>query len=658
VSSTTIDAPAPPHDGRAATSVAEVIPQLEETWRKERGLRGWLRSVDHKSIGTRYFITALVFFLLGGIEAAVMRAQLARPENTLLGPDAYNQFFTMHGTTMMFMFAVPVMDASKIYLVPLMLGARNVAFPRLNAYGYWVYLIGGLFLYTAFFLNTGPDAGWFNYAPLAESQFSPTRRVDVWAQAITFTEISSLVAAVEIIVTTFKCRAPGMTLGRMPLLVWAMLVQSFMVLFAMPWVATASQFIAMDRLVHTHFFDVQLGGDAILWQHLFWFFGHPEVYIIFVPALGFVSSIVATFTRRQVFGYPAMVLSLIATAVLGFGLWVHHMFATGLPQLGESFFTAASLTIAIPSGIQIFCGIATIWSGRPRLTVPMLWVLGFVVTFIIGGFTGVMIASVPFDQQVHDTYFIVAHFHYVLIGGAVFPLFGAIYYWFPKASGRMLSERLGRWQFWLFFIGVNLTFFPMHQLGFEGMPRRVYTYLAETGWGRLNLLASLGAATIVLSGLVFIVNVARSLRGGSPATRPPWGGSTLEWAAASPPRPYNFAFIPVVKDQGPLWTFPGELPAVTGLRTDVRDVLLTTLIDARPDSRHRHPPPTIWPFVAGLATGIFFIALVFTPWGFVLGVPLLTAAMVGWAWPRGQDHREQVSVEAEEPLGVSAEVPA
>ena len=651
--SATVAAPALPRDGRAATSVAEVVPQLEVTWQTEPGLLGWLRSVDHKSIGTRYFITAFVFFLLGGLEAATMRAQLARPENTLLGPDAYNQFFTMHGTTMMFMFAVPAMDAAAIYLVPLMIGARNVAFPRLNAYGYWVYLVGGLFLYVSFFLNTGPDAGWFNYVPLATSEYSPTRRVDIWAQSITFTEISSLVAAVEIIVTVFKCRAPGMTLDRMPLLVWAMLVKAFMVLFAMPWVATASQFVAMDRLVHTHFFDVGRGGDAILWQHLFWFFGHPEVYIIFVPALGFVSAIVTTFTRRQVFGYPAMVLSLIATAVLGFGLWVHHMFATGLPQLGESFFTAASLTIAIPSGIQIFCWIATIWSGRPRLTVPMLWVLGFVVVFIIGGFTGVMIASVPFDQQVHDSYFIVAHFHYVLIGGAVFPLFGALYYWWPKVTGRLLSERLGRWQFWLFFIGVNLTFFPMHQLGFEGMPRRVYTYLPETGWGSLNLLATIGAATIALSVLLFLFTIGLSLWRGAAKGRDPWGASTLEWAATSAPRPYNFAFIPAVQDLGPLWTFPSELPAVTGLRTDVRDVLITTLLDARPDSRHRHPPPTIWPFMAGVATGIFFITLVFTPWGAVIGVPLLTLAFLGWAWPRGRDHREQASVEAEAPLGVT-----
>ena len=641
---------AAPEPGRASAPTAELVAQLERTWAPGRGLLGWLRSVDHKSIGLRYLITAFVFFLLAGIEAAVMRAQLARPENTVLGPDAYNQFFTMHGTTMMFLFAVPVMQAAGLYLVPLMIGARNVAFPKLNAYGYWVYLFGGLFLYVMFFLNTGPDTGWFSYVPLSGPEFAPGKRVDVWAQSITFTEIAALAASVELIVTIFKMRAPGMTLNRMPLFVWAMLIQSFMVLFAMPWVATASQFLAMDRLVATHFFNQAEGGGPLLWQHLFWFFGHPEVYIIFVPALGFVSSIVATFTRRPVVGYPAMVLSLIGTAFLGFGLWVHHMFATGLPQLGESFFTAASMMIGIPSGIQIFCWIATIWDGRPRFTVPLLWVLGFVVVFIIGGFTGVMIASVPFDQQVHDTYFIVAHFHYVLIGGAVFPLFGAFYYWFPKVTGRLLDERLGRWQFGLFFVGMNLTFFPMHQLGFEGMPRRVYTYLPETGWGGLNLLATIGAATLAASVLLFLVNVARSLRSGRPAGADPWGADTLEWAAASPPRPYNFALVPVVDGRAPLWQSPDGLPALAGLRTDVRDVLVTTVLDAEPDSRHRHPPPTIWPLLAGIATAITFITLIFTPWGLVIGFPFLLVSFVGWAWPHGRDHREQVMVESERPV--------
>jgi cytochrome c oxidase subunit 1 len=554
----------------------------------------------------------------------------------------------MHGTTMMFLFAVPVMDAVALYLVPLMIGARNVAFPKLNAYGYWVYLFGGVFLYVMFFLNTGPDTGWFSYVPLAGPEFSPGKRVDVWAQTITFTEISALVAAVEIIVTIFKNRAPGMTLHRMPLFVWAMLVQAFMVLFAMPWIATASQFLAMDRLVGTHFFNPAEGGDVLLWQHLFWFFGHPEVYLILVPALGFVSSIVTTFTRRQVFGYPAMVLSLIATAVLGFGLWVHHMFATGLPALGESFFSASSMMIAIPSGIQIFCWIATIWMGRPRFAVPLLFVLGFVIVFVIGGLSGVMVASVPVDQVVHDTYFVVAHFHYVLVGGAVFPLFGAFYYWFPKVTGRMLDERLGRWHFWLFFIGVNLTFFPMHQLGLEGMPRRVYTYLAEMGWGDLNLLASVGAAVVVVSVAIFLVNVARSLLAGAGVGDDPWGADTLEWATSSPPRPYNFAFIPVVESRAPLWQTFGPLPAVAGLRTDVQEVLLTTLLDAEPDSRHRHPPPTIWPLLAAVATAVTFITLIFTPWGAVIGLPLLFAGFLGWAWPRGRDHQEQVRIERQE----------
>jgi cytochrome c oxidase subunit 1 len=610
---------------------------LDRTWRGRPGLWGWLTSTDHKQIGRRYVVTAFTFFLLGGIEAAMMRAQLARPESRLIGPDLYNQLFSMHGTTMMFLFAVPVMTAMGLYLVPLMIGTRNVAFPRLNAYGYYVYLIGGLFLYVNFFLNTGPDAGWFAYVPLSGPDYSPGKRIDVWAQTVTFTEIAGLIAAVELIVTIFKHRAPGMALSRMPLFVWAMLVTAFMILFAMPWVATASMFLAMDRLVGTQFFNPAEGGEPLLWQHLFWFFGHPEVYIIFIPALGFVSQIVTTFTGRTVFGHLAMVLSLVATAFLGFGLWVHHMFATGLPQLANSFFTAASMMIAIPSGVQIFCWIATIWGGRPRLEVPFLWVLGFVATFLIGGFTGVMVASVPFDTQVHDTFFIVAHLHYVLLGGAVFPLFGAFHYWFPKFTGRMLDAALGRLQFWLFLIGVNLTFFPMHQLGLDGMPRRVYTYLAATGWGSLNLLASIGAAVIAASVVVFLVNVARSLASGVMAPDNPWGADTLEWATASPPPPYNFANLPVVESRAPLWERSVPVPAVTGLATDQREVLVTTLLDAEPDHRHRHPPDTIWPFITALATAFLFITLVYTPWGAVAGTVAVFLAMLGWAWPRGAD---------------------
>jgi cytochrome c oxidase subunit 1 len=607
---------------------------LHDVWADKPGLLGWLTSVDHKSIGKRYVITAFAFFLLGGLEAAVIRMQLARPENHVVGPDLYDQLFTMHGTTMMFLFAVPVMTAMGLYLVPLMIGSRDVAFPRLNAYGYYVYLIGGLFLYSGFFLGSGPDAGWFAYTPLSGPEFGIGKRMDIWAQTVTFTEIAGIIAAIEIIVTIFKQRAPGMSLNRMPLFVWSMLIMAFMILFAMPWIAVDSQFLAMDRLMQTQFFNQAEGGDALLWQHLFWFFGHPEVYIIFIPALGYVSTIISTFTRREIFGYPAMVAALIVTGFLGFALWVHHMFVTSIPQIGASFFTAASAMIAIPTGVQFFCWIATIWEGRPRFQTPFLFMLGFFLVFIIGGLSGVMVASVPFDSQVHDTFFIVAHLHYVLLGGAVFPLWGAFYYWFPKFSGRMLSETLGRWNFALFFIGVNVAFFPMHLLGLNGMPRRVYTYIAETGWGDLNLLATIGAVTIAASVIVFLVNVARTLAAGLHASDDPWGtSSTLEWAVSSPPPPYNFAELPVVEGRYALWDRSAEQPVVTGLRTDQRELLITTLLDAEPDHRHRTPDPTIWPLLAAIATGITFIALVYTPWAMVIGAVLIAAPLIAWGWP-------------------------
>ncbi|MGI8547163.1 MAG: cytochrome c oxidase subunit I [Gemmatimonadaceae bacterium] len=621
---------------------ASQLEALERSWAPPKGLYGWLTTTDHKRIGKRYIITAFGFFFLGGIDASMMRLQLSRPQNTVLGPDLYNQFFSMHGTTMMFLFAVPVMLAFGLYFVPLMVGTRNLAFPRLNAFGYFTFLIGGLFLYSQFIVNAGVDVGWFSYVPLAGPEYSPGRRVDVWAQTVTFTEIAALVAAIEIIVTFFKQRAPGMSLNRIPLFVWAMVVTSFAVLFAMPWVATASQFLAADRSIDTHFFNQAEGGDAVLWQHLFWFFGHPEVYIIFMPALGMVSSIVATFTRRQVFGYPIMVLSLIMTGFLSFGLWVHHMFAEPLPQLGESFFTAASVMIAIPSGIQIFCWISTIWAGRIRLATPMLFVLGFVALFVIGGVTGVMIASVPFDQQVTDSYFIIAHFHYVLIGGAVFPLFGAVYYWFPKVSGRMLSERLGKWNFWLFFIGMNVTFFPMHLLGMHGMPRRVYTYMDQTGWGPLNSMASIGALIIGISVIVFTVNVIKSWTTGEFAGPNPWDSDTLEWATTSPPQSYNFADIPVVTSREGLWAQRDEQPVVVGLRTDRREVLVTTLHDAEPESRHEMPGDSIWPLMLAIAVGIAFIALVYTPWGIIPGTILALPCALAWAWPSRKQPRKIV----------------
>jgi cytochrome c oxidase subunit I+III len=643
-----LDAPgAPPALPEAQEET--VHDRLERVWRDEPGFWGWVTSVNHKRIALRYIITAFVFFILGGIEAAMMRAQLARPENGLIGPDLYNQLFTVHGSTMMFLFAVPIVEAMGLYFVPLMIGTRNVAFPRLNAYGYWTYLIGGALLYVALFTNTGPDQGWFSYVPLAGPEYAPGKRVDVWAQMVTFTEIAAIVGGIEIIVTTFKQRAPGMSLNRVPLFVWAMVVMSFMVLFAMPWVATASTlFLAMDRLIGTHFFNVAEGGDALLWQHLFWFFGHPEVYIIFIPALGMVSSIVATFTSRPVFGYTAMTLSLVATGFLSFGLWVHHMFATPLPQLGLSFFTASSAMITLPTGVQIFCWLATIWAGRARFATPLLFVVGFVVLFVFGGMTGLMLAAVPLDLQITDTFFVPGHIHYVLLGGMVFPLFGAFYYWFPKITGRMLSDRAGKVQFWFLFAGVNVAFFPMLMLGFAGMPRRVYTYLPEMGWGGLNFTATLGAALIALGVVIFLANVAWALRNGRLAGADPWGGDTLEWATSSPPPDYNFAHIPIVRGRAALWAAGHELPVVTGLREDRREVLVTTMLDAMPDSRHEAPEPTVGPLLAALATGVAFTVGIFTVWGFFIGGLLLYPALLVWAWPRAKKPREHEVIEVPE----------
>jgi cytochrome c oxidase subunit 1 len=398
----------------------------------------------------------------------------------------------------------------------------------------------------------------------------------------------------------------------------------------------ASSFLAMDRLVDTHFFNPAEGGDALLWQHLFWFFGHPEVYIIFIPATGLVSTLVQTFARRPMFGYTAVVLSLIATGFLGFGLWVHHMFATPLPQLGASFFTAASMLIAIPSGVQIFCWLATLWSGRLLLRTPVLFVAGFIFTFVLGGLTGVMQASVPFDLQVHDTFFVVAHFHYVLIGGSVFPLIGALYCWFPKMTGRMMSERLGHWNFWLFFIGFNLTFFPMHQLGLAGMPRRIYTYLPETGWGELNLVATVGAGLLAVAVLTFLANVAMSLRSGALASANPWGADTLEWSVPSPAPVYNYVHIPTVNSRVPLWTRTPDQPVVTGMRSDILEVLVTDTLDATPDHRHLLDGPSLWPLLTAIAVGIGIITAIFTPWGVVIGAVLSFITLTGWFWPLGQ----------------------
>jgi cytochrome c oxidase subunit I+III len=607
---------------------------LTATWSPPRGL-GWFTQVNHRQIGKRYIVTGLALFVLAGLEALVMRTQLAVPENDLISVEAYRQMFTMHGTTMMFLFAVPIMEGIAIYLVPLMIGTRDMALPRLNAFGYWIYLIAVVTLYIYFLLGLAPNSGWFNYPPLSRQEFELMIGIDVWATMITFIEVAALVAAVELIVTILKQRAPGMSLNRMPIYVWSILVMAFMIVFAMPPLMVTSIFLAIDRTAGAQFFNAEALGDPLLWQHIFWYFGHPEVYLIFIPGLGMVSMVVAAMARRPVFGYAPVVLSLVATGILSFGLWVHHMYATGLPKLGSAFFTAASMMVTIPTAVQFFCWTATLWAGRPRFTTALHYVFGFLIIFLIGGITGVQLGSVPFDLQVHDTFFVVAHFHYVLLGGVVFPLFAGIYFWYPKVVGRLLSETWGKVSFWLMFIGVHVAFWPQHHLGFMGMPRRVHTYMAEMGWGGLNLLSTIGAYILALGALVSVLNLLISARRGRVAGEDPWGAETLEWATSSPPPQYNFRYIPTVRSRYPLWDPErASMPVVTGLRDDRRETLVTTILDARPDYRSVLPRPSVAPLLAALAVALAFIGSMYGQHFVPIGAFLFFLAVVYWVWPR------------------------
>jgi cytochrome c oxidase subunit 1 len=523
-------------------------------------LHEWIVTVDHKRLGILYIATALFFFAVAGVLAALIRLQLAYPNNTFLPPDVFNRLMTMHGTTMVFLVGMPFFAGLANYLTPLMIGARDMAFPRLNAFGYWIFLFGGILLYFSYVAGEGlaghgtaPDVGWFAYAPLTERAFSRGTSTDYWILAIILAGIGTTASAINVIATIISMRCKGMTLAKMPLFVWLMLVVSSMVLFIMPPLTAGQIMLLLDRFLGAHFFDTQAGGSAVLWQHFFWLFGHPEVYVLMLPGFACASEIIPVFSRKPMFGRAAMIGATVAIGMVSSGVWAHHMFSVGMSTWSNVFFGAISMVVGIPTGIKIFNWLGTMYGGKIRFNTPMLFCIAFLFQFLIAGLTGVMLAVVPFDWQVTDSYFVVAHFHYVLLGGLLFTLFGAIYYWFPKATGKMLSETLGKWHFWLLVIGFHLTFDTLHFAGILGMPRRIYTYAPGRGWETLNLIASIGVVFQAAGVACLAWNIIRSLRKGEPAGNDPWDAWTLEWATTSPPPEYNFAVLPEVRSSRPLW---------------------------------------------------------------------------------------------------------
>lgn len=613
--------------------------RLRETWKHPKGLFLRWTDVNNNAVGAWYTITALAMLLFAGVLALIMRAQLAVPENDLVSASTFNQLFTLHGSMMMFLFAVPIFEAASILILTQLLTARDLPFPRLSAFGYWSFLIGGVFVAGSIFFDAAPDAGWFMYPPLSTEPSLAGIGADIWMLGLSFIEVSSIAAAIELIVGVLKCRPPGMRLNLMPLYAWYILVVSVMILFAFPPLIAGDILFELERLLDWPFFDAKRGGDPLLWQHLFWIFGHPEVYIIFLPSIAIYAMVVPTFARRHLIGYPWIVLAAVGTGFLSFGLWVHHMFATGLPKISLGFFSAASEAVAIPTAVQIFVFIVTVWAGRLVWSTPMLYGAGALAIFVIGGLTGVMVANAPFDWQAHDTYFIVAHLHYVLMGGALLPVLGGLYYYWPLFTGKKLSDRLGRIAFWLMFVGVNVAFFPMHISGLMGMPRRVYTYSEDLGIGTLNLISTIGAYVLALGVVVIVLDMCLSPRR-KHAPRNPWDAGTLEWLSLPRQENWGVRSVPQIGSRYPLWDEPEFVKKVDEGRYYLpdaeegqRELIITSVLDAHPVQVARIGKPSVKPMLAAATLGGVFILTTFHLYAAALvsGVAAL-AAILWWMW--------------------------
>ncbi|MGE7204275.1 cytochrome c oxidase subunit I [Sphingomonas sp. NPDC019816] len=622
--------------------------ELTAIWRTEPGWRGHLRSVNHSDLGKRFIIAAFVFFAIGGVLAMLIRAQLATPRSAFVGPEVYNQLFTMHGSIMMFLFAIPMFEGLTIYLLPKILGSRDLAYPRLTALGWWCYLFGGTIIILAMLAGVAPNAGWFLYPPLSGKAYTPGINSDVWLLGITFVEISAMCAAIEITVTILKFRAAGMGLDRMPIFAWYLLATAGMMVFGFPPLILGSILLEVERAFGWPFYAPELGGSPLLWQHLFWLFGHPEVYIIFLPAAGAVSTILPVMARTRLLGHGAIVAAIMALAFLSFGLWVHHMFTTGIPHMALGFFSAASALVAVPTAVQVFAWLGTLWQGRPELRLPMLYLIGFFIVFVIGGLTGVMLAMVPFDAQAHDTAFVTAHLHYVLVGGFVFPMLAAAYYWLPHITGRERVMRIGEAAFWLIFIGFNLTFFMMHLTGLLGMPRRIDTYAAGMGWTWLNLLSSVGGFLQAFGFALFLIDVVLQIWLGRLHRRNPWGATTLEWAMPTPSPDYNFASLPTVTSRDPLADAPDLGVALArgdgllaGSRNGWRETIAVDMTSGAPEHVAVLPGNSWSPIATAGMLGGFFLAMLA---GLYIITPIFILGVVwqGWRWAWSNGIRRDV----------------